>query len=112
MLIFSYDYIFHQPKKSMDTEKLKIGWAIAVISKFGIHKEKSKLRRWLIRQGFQQLERGNDTYVRSSVAGQAGMEKIAHGFRDKKFIEVSLKMIYVTRAQWERSYVLQGLPVE
>ena len=70
-------------------------------------KAASDFRNWLLDDGFQMMQ--FSVYVRScvSIARQE-----THLDRLKKSLppEGSVRAIFVTRAQWERSFVIQGSP--
>jgi len=92
----------------MDTEKFKLGWALALTSGGLCPKENSKLKRGLVRLGFQKLQ--TNVYAKSCTPFHA-MESVAGGIRNLKTYETSVHLLFLTRAQWERSYRIQGLPL-
>ena len=91
----------------MDTTKLSMGWAVIIVSGL-IQKETAKLQRAIAKRGAHKL--APKTYALSCIRGQEGMEKLVAELRAIGTHETSFQAIYVTRAQWERSYRVHGLP--
>lgn len=95
----------------MDTEKLKMGWLIVAfdlpVGTKAQRKAATDFREWLKDDGYLMLQWS--VYARAcvSVARQE-----THIDRVKKNLppEGSVRAIFVTRAQWERSFVLHGAP--
>jgi CRISPR-associated protein Cas2 len=95
----------------MDTEKLKMGWLVVafdlpVMSRVQ-RKRAADFRKFLIDDGYQMIQ--YSVYARACVtfARQA-----THLGRVKQNLpeEGSVRALFVTRAQWERSFVIQGSP--
>lgn len=91
----------------MDTEKLKTGWAVLTVSGM-IPNETARLRRFVVKMGASKL--APQTYALSCIRGLDGLAKLVAGIRELGTKETSVRAIYVTRAQWERSYVVHGKP--
>lgn len=91
----------------MDTQKLNMGWVIITVSGL-ITKETSKLVRGINKRGAHKL--APRTFAISCVRGHAGTEKLVNELRALGTKETSFQAIYVTRAQWERSFMVHGLP--
>lgn len=87
----------------MDTEKFKMGWLLVFIER-----PDAKLRRFL-KSEYHRLNPG--TYVRPCVSFLKQDEHIEK-LRAKLPTESRLRAIWVTRAQWERSYVCSGPPAQ
>ncbi|MGA3181741.1 MAG: CRISPR-associated endonuclease Cas2 [Verrucomicrobiota bacterium] len=70
-------------------------------------KKATDFRNYLLDDGYQMVQ--FSVYVRSCVSFA---RQETHLDRLKKHLppEGSVRAIYVTRAQWERSYVIQGSP--
>ena len=95
----------------MDTEKVKMGWLIVAfdlpVGTKQQRKTASGFREWLKDDGYQMLQ--FSVYVRACVTFA---RQETHIDRVKKNLppEGSVRVIFVTRAQWERSIVLHGSP--
>lgn len=95
----------------MDTEKVKMGWLIVAfdlpVGTKQQRKTASGFREWLKDDGYQMLQ--FSVYVRACVTFA---RQETHTDRVKKNLppEGSVRVIFVTRAQWERSIVLHGSP--
>lgn len=95
----------------MDTEKFKVGWLIVTFDLPTLTKPQRKkahdFREWLKDDGYQMLQLS--VYARACVTFARQMTHIE---RVKANLpeEGSVRVIYVTRAQWERSFVLHGAP--
>jgi len=93
----------------MDVEKLKMGWLIVAFDLPVISKEQRKaataFRQFLLDDGFQMMQ--FSVYVRPCVSFA---RQETHLERIKKSIppEGKIRAIFVTRAQWERSFVIYG----
>lgn len=92
--------------RHMDTLKFKMGWAILTVSGL-IPKETAKLRRALIKRGAHKLT--PRTFALSCIRGQEGMQKLVADIRAIGTKETSVMAIFVTRAQWERSFMIHGV---
>ena len=95
----------------MDTEKFKMGWLMVAFDLPVKAKEQRKhaadFRGFLIDDGYQMVQ--FSVYARACVSFA---RQETHLDRLKKNLppEGSVRAIFVTRAQWERSYVIQGSP--
>lgn len=95
----------------MDTEKYKMGWLIVAFDLPTGTKPQRKaahdFREWLKDDGYQMLQWS--VYARACVTFS---RQETHIERIKKNIppEGSVRAIFVTRAQWERSFVIHGSP--
>jgi|ERR1043166_3669218 CRISPR-associated protein Cas2 len=95
----------------MDTEKFKMGWLIVAFDLPVLTKKQRKqatgFRNFLLDDGYQMVQ--FSVYVRSCVSFA---RQETHLGRLKRSLppEGSVRAIFVTRAQWERSYVIQGSP--
>ncbi len=95
----------------MDTEKFKMGWLIVAFDLPVTTKTQRKaatgFRKFLIDDGYQMIQ--FSVYARACV-GFARQQ--THLARVKWNLppEGSVRAFFVTRAQWERSYVIQGSP--
>lgn len=95
----------------MDTERYKMGWLLVAFDlPVGTKKQRkaaTDFRNWLLDDGFQMVQWS--VYVRSCVSFA---RQETHMDRLKKSLppEGSVRAIFVTRAQWERSFVIQGAP--
>jgi CRISPR-associated protein Cas2 len=95
----------------MDTEKFKMGWLIVAFDLPTLTKEQRKnasgFREWLKDDGFTMLQLS--VYARACVTFA---RQETHIERVKKNLpeEGSVRAIFVTRAQWERSFVIHGSP--
>jgi CRISPR-associated protein Cas2 len=93
----------------MDTEKFKMGWLIVAfdlpVGTKQQRKTASDFREWLKDDGYQMLQ--FSVYARACVTFA---RQETHIDRVKKNLppEGSVRAIFVTRAQWERSFVLHG----
>ena len=91
----------------MDTLKFNHGWAVLVIGGM-IRKETARLQRFIIKRGAHKL--APKTYALSGIRGQPGMEKLVAELRALGTRETSFHALFVTRAQWERGYMVHGIP--
>jgi CRISPR-associated protein Cas2 len=95
----------------MDTEKFKMGWLIVAFDLPVMSKEQRKhaadFRNFLIDDGYQMIQ--YSVYARACVTFA---RQETHLSRVKQNIpeEGSVRAVFVTRAQWERSFVIQGSP--
>lgn len=95
----------------MDTEKFKMGWLIVAFDLPVTEREQRKratdFRKFLLDDGYQMIQ--FSVYARACVTFA---RQETHLARVKQNIpeEGSVRAIYVTRAQWERSFVIQGSP--
>jgi CRISPR-associated protein Cas2 len=95
----------------MDTEKFKMGWLIVAFDlPVGTKKQRkaaTDFRGFLIDDGYQMVQ--FSVYARACVSFA---RQETHLERLKRHLppEGSVRAIFVTRAQWERSHVIQGSP--
>lgn len=95
----------------MDTEKFKMGWLIVAFDLPTLSKEQRKaahdFREWLKDDGYQMLQWS--VYARACVTF-ARQETHVERVKQSLPPEGSVRVIFVTRAQWERSFVIHGSP--
>jgi CRISPR-associated protein Cas2 len=95
----------------MDTEKFKMGWLIVAfdlpVGSKAQRKAATDFREWLKDDGYLMLQ--FSVYARACVTFA---RQETHIDRVKKNLppEGSVRAIFVTRAQWERSFVIHGAP--
>ena len=95
----------------MDTEKFKMGWLIVAFDlPVGTKKQRktaTDFRNFLLDDGYQMIQ--FSVYARACVTFA---RQETHIDRLKKTLppEGSVRAIFVTRSQWERSHVIQGSP--
>jgi CRISPR-associated protein Cas2 len=95
----------------MDTEKFKMGWLIVAFDLPVMTKDQRKratdFRKFLLDDGFQMIQ--YSVYARPCVSFA---RQETHLSRVKQNLpeEGSVRAVFVTRAQWERSFVIQGSP--
>ena len=95
----------------MDTEKFKMGWLVVAFDLPTGTKAQRKaahdFREWLKDDGYQMMQ--FSVYVRACVTFA---RQLTHVNRVKSNLppEGSVRVIFVTRAQWERSFVIHGAP--
>ena len=95
----------------MDTEKLKMGWLVVAFDLPVMSREQRKratdFRNFLIDDGYQMIQ--YSVYARACVTFA---RQETHLSRVKQNLpeEGSVRAVFVTRAQWERSFVIQGSP--
>jgi CRISPR-associated protein Cas2 len=95
----------------MDTEKFKMGWLIVAFDLPVMSREQRKratdFRKFLIDDGYQMIQ--YSVYARACVTFA---RQETHLGRVKQNLpeEGSVRAVFVTRAQWERSFVIQGSP--
>lgn len=95
----------------MDLEKFKMGWLVVafdlpVLSPLQ-RKTATGFRKFLIDDGFQMMQ--FSVYIRPCVSfarQETHLERIKKGIPP----EGKVRAFFVTRSQWERSYVLYGSP--
>lgn len=83
-----------------------MGWLIAMTSGL-LPAEHSKLKRRLVRDCFQKLQ--PNVYCRSCVPS-GRLAQWAGKIRNYGAHETSVRLIWLTRKQWELSWVIQGEP--
>jgi len=97
----------------MDTEKFKMGWLIVAFDLPVMTPEQRKratdFRKFLLDDGFQMIQ--YSVYARPCVSFA---RQETHLSRVKQNLpeEGSVRAIFVTRAQWERSFVIHGSPAK
>ena len=95
----------------MDTEKFKMGWLVVCFDLPVMSKEQRKratdFRKFLLDDGYQMIQWS--VYARACVTFA---RQETHLDRVKKNLppEGSVRAIFVTRSQWERSFVIHGAP--
>ncbi|MCX8157928.1 MAG: CRISPR-associated endonuclease Cas2 [Verrucomicrobiae bacterium] len=95
----------------MDTEKYKMGWLIVAFDLPVLTPKQRKaatdFRKFLLNDGYLMVQLS--VYARPCVSFA---RQETHIERLKKAIppEGSVRAIFVTRAQWERSFVISGSP--
>ncbi|MEI6350872.1 MAG: CRISPR-associated endonuclease Cas2 [Verrucomicrobiota bacterium] len=95
----------------MDTEKFKMGWLVVAFDLPVGTKEQRKqaadFRGFLLDDGFQMIQ--FSVYARACVSFA---RQETHIERVKKNLppEGRVRAIFVTRAQWDRSFVINGTP--
>ncbi|MDB4143117.1 CRISPR-associated endonuclease Cas2 [Akkermansiaceae bacterium] len=97
----------------MDTTKFKMGWLMVAFDLPTKTKEERKrytnFRKFLLDDGFQMMQ--YSVYVRPCVT-HARQETHVRRVTDTIPPEGSVRVIYITRAQWERSYIVHGKPAK
>lgn len=95
----------------MDTEKFKMGWLVVAfdlpVLKKAQRKAATDFRKWLLDDGYQMIQ--FSVYARSCVTF-ARQETHLERLKGNLPPEGCVRAIFVTRAQWERSFVIQGSP--
>jgi len=95
----------------MDTEKFKMGWLVVAFDLPVLTKKQRKqatnFRKFLIDDGFLMIQ--FSVYARACVSF-ARQETHLSRIKANLPPEGSVRAILVTRAQWERSFVIQGSP--
>lgn len=95
----------------MDTEKFKMGWLIVAfdlpVGTKAQRKKATDFRKYLLDDGYQMVQ--FSVYVRPCVSFA---RQETHLERLKKNLpsEGSVRAVFLTRSQWERSHVIQGSP--
>jgi CRISPR-associated protein Cas2 len=97
----------------MDTKKFKMGWLMVAFDLPVKSKEERKratnFRKFLLDDGYQMMQ--FSVYVRPCVTfarQQTHIRRVKSHIPD----EGSVRAIYITRAQWERSWVIHGKPAK
>jgi CRISPR-associated protein Cas2 len=95
----------------MDTEKFKMGWLVVCFDLPVLTKEERKLatgfRKFLLDDGFLMIQ--YSVYARPCVTF-ARQQTHVRRVEDNVPPEGSVRAFFVTRAQWERAYCIQGKP--
>jgi CRISPR-associated protein Cas2 len=95
----------------MDTEKFKMGWLVVAfdlpVGTKSQRKQATDFRGFLLDDGYSMIQ--FSVYVRACVSFA---RQETHIERVKKNLppEGSVRAIFVTRAQWERSFIIHGSP--
>lgn len=95
----------------MDTERLKMGWLVVgfdlPVGTKQQRREATNFRKHLLDEGFQMIQ--FSLYARPCVT-HARQE--THLERVKAHLppEGSVRAVFVTRAQWDKSFVIHGSP--
>lgn len=95
----------------MDTEKFKMGWLMVTfdlpVGTKSQRKAAHDFREWLKDDGYQMIQWS--VYARACVTFA---RQETHLERLKKHLpaEGSVRAIFITRAQWARSFVIHGSP--
>ena len=97
----------------MDTKKFKMGWMIVafdlpVVSKRQRH-DATVFRKFLQDDGFLMIQ--YSLYARSCVSF-ARQQTHLRRLEEHLPPEGSVRALFVTRAQWERAFVMHGAPLE
>ena len=95
----------------MDAEKFKMGWLVVAFDLPVLTKKQRRIaarfRKFLLDDGYDMIQWS--IYVRACVSfarQETHLARVKHNIPP----EGSVRAFFVTRAQWERSYVIQGLP--
>ena len=97
----------------MDTQKFKMGWLMVAFDLPVGAKEERKaatnFREFLKDDGFQMIQ--YSVYARPCVSFARQQTHIS---RVKSHLpsEGSVRIIFITRSQWERSYIIHGRPAK
>ena len=97
----------------MDVEKFKMGWLVVAFDLPVISKKQRKhatdFRKFLLDDGFQMIQ--FSLYVRPCVSAA---RQETHISRVKRSIppEGKVRAFYITRAQWERAFIIYGSPAK
>ncbi len=97
----------------MDTKKFKMGWLMVAfdlpVKTKAERKRASAFREFLKDDGYQMMQ--FSVYVRPCVTA-ARMETHVRRVKANVPEEGSVRALYVTRAQWKRSWVIHGSPAK
>src|ERR1039457_3261278 len=95
----------------MDTEKYKMGWLIVTFDlPVGTKKQRKQatdFRNYLMDDGYQMIQ--FSVYARACVSF-ARQERHIERLKKSMPPRGNVRAIFVTRAQWQRLYVIQGSP--
>ena len=72
-------------------------------------KRYTHFRKFLLNDGFQMMQ--YSVYIRPCVT-HARQETHVRRVKEMIPVEGSVRIIYITRAQWERSYIIHGKPTK
>lgn len=97
----------------MDTDKFKMGWLIVAfdlpVKTKQERKRASDFRHWLVSDGYLMIQ--FSVYARACVTfarQQTHIERLQKTVPE----EGHVRAIFVTRSQWERSFVIHGRPAK
>lgn len=97
----------------MDTKKFKMGWLMVAFDLPVGTKDQRKaatgFRNFLLDDGFQMIQ--FSVYARPCVTfarQQTHIDRV----KTRLPPEGSVRVLFITRSQWERSYVIHGSPAE
>ncbi len=97
----------------MDATKFKMGWMIVAFDLPVTEKEQRKaatrFRKFLLDDGYQMLQ--FSVYARSLVS-HARMQTRMRRLKENLPPEGSIRALFVTQKQWEKSYVVYGSPLK
>jgi CRISPR-associated protein Cas2 len=95
----------------MDTEKFKMGWLVVAfdlpVGTKAQRKRATDFRGFLLEDGFQMIQ--FSVYARACVSFARQQTHVDH-VKGNLPPEGKVRAIFVTRAQWERSFIIQGSP--
>ena len=97
----------------MDTKKFKMGWMMVTfdlpMTSKKQRREATSFRNFLLNDGYLMIQ--FSVYARSCVSFA---RQQTHLRRLKEHLppEGSIRAIFITRSQWERSFVIHGKPAE
>jgi CRISPR-associated protein Cas2 len=97
----------------VDTEKYKMGWLMVAfdlpVGTKGQRKAATNFRGFLLDDGYQMVQ--FSVYARACVSF-ARQETHIDRLRKHLPPEGSVRAIFVTRSQWEHSFIIQGSPAK
>lgn len=97
----------------MDPNHYKMGWLMVAFDLPVVTKEERKratdFRKFLIDDGFQMIQ--FSVYARPCVTF-ARQETHLRRIRQAVPPEGSIRVLYITKAQWERAYIVHGKPTK
>ncbi len=97
----------------MDTEKYKMGWLVVAfdppVGTKAQRKRATDFRKFLLDDGYQMVQWS--VYARACVSFARQETHVAR-VKENLPPEGSVRAIFVTRSQWERSFVIQGSPAQ
>ena len=97
----------------MDTKKFKMGWLMVAfdlpVGSPEQRKQATAFRNYLLDDGFQMIQ--FSVYVRACVTF-ARQETHINRLKQSLPAEGQVRAIFVTRAQWERSFIIHGAPAK
>lgn len=97
----------------MDTSKFKMGWLMVAfdlpVKTKPERRAATQFRKFLLGDGYQMMQ--YSVYVRPCVTASR-METHLRRVRAHNPDEGSIRAIYITRAQWERSFIIHGKPAK